>query len=87
MDYFEKTIGRILPIPSEIYSGKMNSEDIRVEAEKWCKPFACTVQGCSEPRTRNEEEKKKCLEAPGYYMKCVVRISEHIGEIVKSKNK
>lgn len=87
MDHYEKTISRILPIPSEIISGKMTKEDVRVEAEKWCKPFACAVQGCSEPRVRTEEEKMKCLEAPGYYMKCVKRISEHIEEIVKSKSK
>lgn len=87
MDYFEKTISRILPIPKEIIGAKMTNEDIRVEAEMWCKPFACAVQGCSEPRVRTEEEKRKCFEAPAYYKKCVERISEHIEDIVKSKNK
>jgi hypothetical protein len=86
MEHFEKTIARILPIPPDIISPKMTSEDVRVEAEVWCKPFACAVQGCSEPRVRTEAEKMKCLEAPRYYSMCVERIREHIQEIIAMKS-
>ena len=85
MDHFEKTLARILPIPPDVVGVKMKDEDIRVEAEVWCKPFACAVQGCSEPRVRTESEKLKCMEAPRLYSMCVQRVTQHMKDIIQEK--
>ena len=85
MEHFEKTLARILPIPHDVVNVKMSDEDIRVEAEVWCKPFACAVQGCSEPRVRTEAEKLRCSEAPRFYSMCVQRVSLHMKDIIQDK--
>lgn len=86
MDFYEKTLSRILPIPPDAVSAKWDNERIRTEAEMWCKPFACAIQGCSEPRVRTDSEKFRCQEAPKYLQMCVNHIIHHIEDIIVNKN-
>ena len=78
-------MSRILPIHPDSISSKMDDERLRVEAEKWCKPFACRIQGCSEPRIRTDEEKFKCAEAPKYLEMCVTRVVQNMKDILNQK--
>ena len=87
MDHYEKTMKRILPLPLDAVSIHFDKEKIRTEAEIWCKPFACTVQGCSEPRIRNDTEKLRCQEAPAFLHKCIQTMSLHLEELIDQKRK
>lgn len=82
MEQYEKRLSRILPIPKAALNPNWSSETFRTEAEIWCKPFACIVQGCSEPRVRNDEEKFRCLEAPRYFNMCVEEVLKHMKEVI-----
>ncbi|CAG9331282.1 unnamed protein product [Blepharisma stoltei] len=86
MDY-EKQLNRILPIPEATVRVTWNDEKIRVEAEKWCKPFCCAVQRClgRKGAIKTEEEKKRCDMAPAQLERCVNDISDHLKGIIEKK--
>lgn len=86
MDY-EKKLQKILPVPPQAVGSNWDEETIRVEAEKWCKPFACTVQSCLSIKIRTEEQKERCKEAPENFKRCINDVSEHIRETMRNKNK
>ena len=87
MEFYEKTMKRILPLHPAAVNLNMDKEKLRTEAEIWCKPFACAISGCSEPRPRNDEEKARCLQAPMYLKKCVSTVLDHMDEILDKKRK
>jgi hypothetical protein len=85
MDYFDKTMARILPLHPDSVHARMDKETIRIESEKWCKPFACRVQSCLSPKIRSEDQKKSCLLAPAHFKKCIDIVSQHMEELIKNK--
>ena len=83
MEHYEKTMSRILPLHPLAVNSNMSDENLLNEAEIWCKPFACTIQGCSEPRNRTDEEKLRCTEAPKYLSMCINTVHNQMKEILK----
>ena len=81
---YDKTIARILPIPPDAVNKKWDPERIRVEAEKWCKPFCCKVQRCLEVDYKKNKQ-SQCDEAMYYLDRCVKDISQHIREVIANK--
>ena len=83
MKRFEARLNRILPLEPRAFSKNLSDEDVRVEAEKMCKPFCCIVQGCLVPRTRSPEQEQICYFASADLQMCVNRISEEIIKIIR----
>jgi|688.fasta_scaffold1868362_1 hypothetical protein len=81
---YDKTLARILPIPPEAVNKKWDSERVRVEAEKWCKPFCCKVQRCLEIDYKKNKQ-AQCDEAMLYLDRCVKDISAHIQQVISNK--
>ena len=81
---FEAKIQRILPIPPQTVKSSWSPEDVRIEAEKWCKPFCCRMAGCMSLRKRSEQEQYECSFAQQELQECVHRMEEEIRGIQKS---
>jgi len=78
---FQAKIQRILPIPAQTVRKAWNSEEVRVQAEKWCKPFCCRMAGCMELRKRTEQEQYECSFAQQDLQRCVDFMAEEIKTI------
>ena len=81
---FLAKVQRILPIPAQTVRKAWTSEQVRVEAEKWCKPFCCRMAACMEVRKRTEQEQYECSFAQQNLQNCVDIIGAEIKAIQKT---
>ena len=82
---YDRLIQRILPIPDAAVRVAWTQEEVTDEAERRCKPFCCVVQGCLEPKIRNEAQKARCAQAPMNLSRCIAEVSAHMQEIQERK--
>jgi hypothetical protein len=85
-DFYAQKLAKMLPYPSQVVGANWTDIKVRLEAEKWCKPFVCPVQRCLSRMSKVPEDVAKCELANTRMERCFVDVQAHISQLRDAKH-
>mmetsp|Transcript_12246 Transcript_12246/g.23243 ORF Transcript_12246/g.23243 Transcript_12246/m.23243 type:complete len:89 (+) Transcript_12246:1480-1746(+) len=84
-EFYDRKLERMLPYPEQHVGPNWTDLKIRLEAEKWCKPFTCPVQRCLSRASKVPEDVAKCELNWTRMERCFEDVAKHIKQLRDAK--